>query len=380
MNDITESEIEEYKKLKELSDAGKLPATKKITYSKLHRKAVKAGLEGDRSTNEEKMRASSGQTKTYKLNSGRTVVAKHIFVEPEDVESKVQVHRLNKRNQKALESKANLWDILPLVEDVGVQNEGVLVLNKETGTFDAVDCSRRRICAIYAKAGLPGWLIEEDLTASEIKGLMDVNEVSRPISRRELGQEYLSKYRELGSFAALYEYFEVPESKQKTFQRNVKAAAVSEDLVNLFVDPMGIPNPYYEDLAKIESLIVKLSPDNDTAVAEFCRSLNIQPVSYMVEQDEDDIRQIQAETLDLIKQKLDESQDKSTKVPTWGKPKVLYSESKKKHVRLTEHKSGRKYKLECSYLTNDQAETLNLVVGALGDAETLARLKKALKK
>lgn len=377
---MTESEIEEYKKLKELSDAGKLPATKKITYSKLHRKAVKAGLEGDRVTNEEKMRASTGQTKTYKLNSGRTVVAKHIFVEPEDVESKVKVHRLNKRNQKALESKANLWDILPLVEDVGVQNEGVLVLNKETGTFDAVDCSRRRICAIYAKAGLPGWLIEEDLTDSEINGLMDVNEVSRPISRRELGQEYLPKYRELGSFAALFKYYEVPEKKQKTFQRNVKAAAVSENLVNLFVDPMGIPNPFYEKLAKYESQIVELNPDSDTAVADFCRSLNISTDSYMAEPEEEDIREIQEKTLDLIKQKLDESQDKSTKIPTWNEPKVLYSESKKKYVRLTEHKSGRKYKLECSYLTNDQAETLNLVVGALGDADTLARLKEALKK
>lgn len=370
------SDLQEYLELKLLYEKGKLKPNQKPLFSRLKNKLEKAGLLPEQTNARESTEAAArekvGATKKIKLVTGREVTAKLEFVEAENVKSKVQVHHLNPRIQNAL-TKAALWDILPLVEQQGVVSEGVACLDSDGQTYLAIDCSRRRKSAIFASAGLPLWLIEEPLTDEEVEGLIETAGRSRGLSRRELGQKYLDTYNELGTFKAVYEHHNIPANKQKTVERNLKAALVNELLIQQFVDPMGIPNTYYDDLAKIEKGINKKLANCESPIATFVNDLDVPNIEYNSELSENDIRDAQEHVLTALKNKLKEGEES---VSTWSDIETIYDDvtNKNKYVRKQVHKGGRKIKFECSYLTRNQSEVIDSLLISLDNEEKLKQV------
>lgn len=373
---MNQHDLNEFNALHQKNEQGKLPASARIKYLKLLKQAQEEGILTDsKSTTEDIKRKNDGATKTYKLISGREVEAKLMFVEAGEVESKVKVHPDNDRAQETL-TRESLWDILPFVEHYGVQTEGIACYDKDHSTLLAIDCSRRRQSAIYANAGLPLWVIDaSDLTEEEVKGLMKIQHIHRAISRRELGKKYVAAYYELGTYDAVFDFFKVPEKKRKTEERKLIAALIDSALINLFVDPMGIPNDYYTKLNSLEKKIKAKDKDNEFAVAQFCADIEQTKMDFGSSIEEEDIQLSHQETLKLIEAAVEE---KSEKKPTWSEPTVHYQGSRTKFIRTTEHKSGRKFKAEFSYLTKEQGETFKKLFSIVEDEEKMKKIQKIL--
>ncbi|MBD0788236.1 hypothetical protein HUO09_17915 [Vibrio sp. Y2-5] len=377
---MDQNDIDLYKQLKALSDAGRLPATQKLKFARLRNQIEESSFPLEEKTETEAIkRQFSGEKKTYKLVTGREVAAFRTFVEAKDVEEKVLVHPDNPREQETL-TRDNLWDILPFVEEYGVQNEGLACLGPDKLTFLAIDCSRRRMSAIYAQAGLPLWVIEDtNLTKEEVLGLIKVQEAIRKPSRREMGKKYVAAYIELGTYEAVFDKFKIPEKKRKTEERKLVAALIDPALINLFIDPHGIPNDYYTKLASIEKKIkAKAKQDGndvENAISEFCSIIQSSQVAQEQSIDSEDIENSHQSTFNLIKYT---AENKQPNAPTWSEPSYQYQASRTKFIRTSEHKSGRKFRAEFSYLTKSQTETVKQFLSVIEDEEKLKKIQQVL--
>lgn len=209
--------------------------------------------------------------KVFTLASGQVVTANRVVVTPNELTRRTDIHPFNPRCQRSL-SLDSVRDILPSIEQEGVHTEG-LATKDEQGVYLLLDSSRRRFCCLQAKKALPLWVLDGELSDSDLLALIKTTQAVKRLSYRELGAEYTVIMQEKG-FTKLDELALYLGVGRETCRKRMAAAAINADLINAFPDCEGIPNSYYSKLVKIEKQLTKAN----TEISDFIASLDWQDI------------------------------------------------------------------------------------------------------
>ncbi|MGR5159681.1 hypothetical protein [Vibrio owensii] len=369
-------------------------------------------------------------TKVYKLLGNKTLEAHHVVVpydafknytddDPKD--SKVAVHRLNKRNQKALDRTA-LSDLVDSAKEFGIHDEGLAV--EVNGRYEIIDSSRRFGAARFAECDLPLWVFPEgtELSDSEIRLLAHITTIKRSLSYREEGKHIVdfayslgtdknascfkdavistfNKKLSSGSLDTKKSNFPVLEEGEsfpyelmvelvnfkevfyeairlefgltcgdKTITRYLDAANVSDALILLFPDYESIDNKKYQKLKKASRLIAtklgkpfKTNVDNELVYYKEIEPLVESWLKGISDQLNVDEQLPINEQHDLLIAQLNEFLVEKEVVeksePTWSEPLELSRKGKDKYSTIRSHKNGRVHELK---LTRPTDRHLNL--------------------
>lgn len=356
-------------------------------------------------------------TKEYRLLGGRKLSAYRVVVPYSDFknytdddpkDSKVTIHPLNKRNQKGL-TRTALADIIETASKVGIQEEGLAI--ELNGRYQLIDSSRRFGAARFTEEDLPLWVFPEgtELSDSEVRMLAHITTLKRNLSYREegnhireyaisLGDDISSSsfddavqavfYRKVESgelehhenehthdakdsammrnyvtfneafFEAIRMEFRLLVS-DRTLQRYLDAAMVTESLISLFPDYESINNKLYAPLKQCcKSIAAKLGkpfvpnrhnelqyfteiePLVNQWVAEFKDALTFDAKAPLAEQHKQIHQSIKALLIEHEITKLPE--------PAWSEPVELSRSDKFKYSTIRSHKNGRTHEIKLS--------------------------------
>lgn len=136
-------------------------------------------------TNEQKLEQELSRLEK-RVVGGVEVVIRRTLVNSDEVDSKVVVHRLNKRSPILLSAR-NIEKLRKDVESNNNKiNEHVLCrYNSQTGIYEAIDGSRRRKVASMLQIDLPVEYFEEDLPDDVIKAHINSTNTSLDFSEYE---------------------------------------------------------------------------------------------------------------------------------------------------------------------------------------------------
>ena len=355
---------------------------------------------------------STQATKTYRL-LGKKIKAVHMVVPYEEFknytdddpqDSKVVIHRLNKRNQKGL-TRTAVADLIESAINYGIQGEGLAI--EISGRKEIIDSSRRFATARFTKEDLPLWVFPEgtELSDSEIRMLAHITTLKRSLSYREEGKHiydyafglgtdlsspfftealkavYWSKVErqsietsELGDekptrefmienvnfkevfYEAIRIEFRITPS-DKTIQRYLDAAMVSEALIEVFPDFENISNKRYTPLKQTcKKIATKLGKPFKTNVDnELVYYKDIEPLlsdwvksvkSKLVYDQAAPIKQQHEQIKQLIEELIIEQKIIDKPVPIWSNPVDLARTDKFKYVTFRSHKGGRTHEIK----------------------------------
>ncbi|WP_435000098.1 ParB N-terminal domain-containing protein (plasmid) [Vibrio scophthalmi] len=334
-------------------------------------------------------------------------------------DSKVAIHPLNKRNQKGL-NKNNLAELIESILERGIQQEGLAV--EVDGRYLIIDSSRRFSAAQIAQVSLPLWVFPEgtDLSNSEIRALAHVTTLNRALSYREEGKHIYDyalllgidltteefrtavesvfetklengsldkvkhnllsenesetaltfplevKIENVNYKEALYEAIRLEfrmSVGDKTIQRYLDAAMVSQSLIELFPDYESINNKSYSGLKKTcREIATKLNKPFKTNVDnELSYYVDIEPLikkwlkdnTLNINVDEtasvsDQQKYVQA----TINELLVETEIVKQLEPTWSEAISLSKKDEHKYATLRNHKNGRVHEIKLSRPTS----------------------------
>lgn len=285
--------------------------------------------------------------KSFTLNNGRKLEAEHVIVPAANVENGTAVHPMNPRNQEALSTNA-VRDILEQIEARGVDTEGVAV--KRDGLYLLIEGSRRRYCCIKTMKDLPLWVLPDELSPEEIKSIITAAQTARRFSYREVGFQYLQlmqeknfkKNEELALFLGI--------SHVSVFKR-VQAAQIDKRLICLFPDYEGIPNTFYNRLARIQKYIEKKSTSWDDFIDQVNNALNGLVIS--------DITEAQKNIMDTIT-KVAEQLDDNAQDKGWNTQDLVSFANKDKYARISKMK--RKVRFEFNRMNTEIMEEIEAFI------------------
>ncbi len=314
--------------------------------------------------------------RTFKLPGNKIVKAKRVVVPFSDFQnyelgnldsSAVHIHKLNPRAQERLDRDA-LSDILPFVETSGVTFEGIA--EEDNGKYLLLDSSRRFACARIVGCDLPLFVFDkaDNLNKEQAKYIAELCRTSRPLSYREEGMLLLSELtenNEIDTIEKVMAEFRYKESQKKTVERYIDAAMISENLINLFPDPEGIPNDFYAKLKSFSKSFAKkhdIKPEKNETQWQFFKRLNIDLDDFVSKsnievnfEELDDIKAKHTAVFREIEDLFDEPKDIK---PTWSEPEYLHQKSKYNYVNVSRHKNGRDLRINAKRLTKEQEQQL----------------------
>ena len=285
---------------------------------------------------------------------GKQVEAKRVVGPTSSLATKVEVHKLNGRNQSSLTREA-LEDILPSIESSGILFESVAV--EQNDKYLLLDSSRRFAVAKIVQCELPLWVIEENISRRNAQYISDLSRLSKALSWREEGMIYVDAMEnnpEITDIDNLLEHYNFDLKEKRSVQRRIDAARIHQNLIDLFPDPDGIPNKFYEKLKGIEKkLNKKYTHGIDKVITDFKSNLSLDPKKT--------IREKQDDVLDSL---LNYFSPKSTSDSVWVEEVHLFTKNKDTFVRKKSHKNGKRVVFECSRLTRSQIEKIESLVAS----------------
>jgi len=315
-------------------------------------KRGKGLLSGMSTSNATKLK--SGATRTFLSGS---LHAKRIVVPATEVESKTAIHALNPRNQEALSLEA-VRDILTSISEEGVNVEGTAIACPETGRYLLLDASRRRFCCIEGKADLPLWVLQGDVSDTQILSLINASQEVKRWSYPEHAA-YLLKIAENKQLDVdnmkIEELADELAMGRESLRKRLEALGVAKSIRTVFVDFEGIPNSYYGKLAKLERQLRKGGKDVEAEIDRFSLTLKDRDLGC-------DVADIQKATLDELSLYVKRSMNGRSVKPEWHKENLAEFTDKKAYARSSKSPDGKTMKYDLSRVGADKIKKIDAFI------------------
>ncbi|MDN2483917.1 hypothetical protein [Vibrio agarivorans] len=350
---------------------------------------------GDVTDSETVVSAASFSTQYTFTNTGRTVKAEFVVIQPEHFH-KVRIHPLNPRKQEGL-TEASLSDILPSIKFKGISRPGYSFFVE--GKDLLADSSRRFKCADIAKKPLPLIRILEPCTDEEVQSLIDEVDSQRQLSRYEEGLKYKDVFLALGkSYKDTYAHFNVLPEKESSVRRSIIAACMDERLYELFPDRYCISASAYEKLnQQTDKAMTKFSDSEDPIKSwlDAANSLSEKPTykspfssvdDYTTSADSEFVTKAiqkalgayRQEVLKYLDQPLKKTDDEKAAEGTWVETVVGDKQNKCSIIRY--NKVKREYNLKMRKASPKEVAALDYFLERLGDKEFLQQFDRLKEK
>lgn len=199
------------------------------------------------------------ETKEFKLENGVFQATRHV-IDANEVKSKTCVHRLNPRNQQALNDES-VEGTLRSIRENGIDTDCLGIWSEGNTKIEIIEGSVRRYCAIESNRSYPVWVLPADCaTNKDIRRLVIEASDKKPHSLRERGEAYWNEVKELTEDVdglTNNDIAELISVGKETVRKAIQAFKLDINLLKVFPDYEGIPNTFYGKLARIEKLLAK---------------------------------------------------------------------------------------------------------------------------
>lgn len=323
-------------------------------------------------------------------NTGRTVKAEFVVIQPEDFD-KVRIHPLNPRKQEGL-TEASLSDILPSIKLKGISRPGYSFFVE--GEDLLADSSRRFKSAEIAKKPLPLIRILEPCTNEEVESLISEVDSQLKLSRYEEGQKYKDVFLALGkSYKDTYAHFNVLPEKESSVRRSIIAACLDERLYELFPDRYCISASAYEKLNQLTDKAMSKFSDSDDPIKSWldaANSLSEKPTyqspfssvdEYTASADSDLVTKAiqkavgayRQEVLKYLAQPFKKTDDEKASSGSWEEKVIGDKQNKCSIIRY--NKVKREYKLQMRKASSKEVAALDFFLDRLSDTDFLSQFE-----
>ncbi|WP_210467397.1 ParB N-terminal domain-containing protein [Vibrio crassostreae] len=201
-----------------------------------------------------------GATKTWSLESGKTVEGSLGYIDPENF-GHVEIHPENLRLQGDV-SLSSVIDIVNTVKKHGVRDE--LIVVQQDDRILILDGSRRFFCANLHKKRIPVWKFKNnEISVEDARQISRLSFTAKSMSWREEGSSLVKQLKAYGFVATrenlgeclivAEEKLGINKKKLSTTRRHLASAILPKELVSLFINRDSLSSGYYKNLIPIST-------------------------------------------------------------------------------------------------------------------------------